>query len=52
VEVGLVALAGGAEVEEGAVFALGVGKGAEGLSVELEEGVVLVEHGGVPGFGD
>jgi len=47
-----VALAGGAEFEQGAAFALGVGEGAEGLGVEFDEGVVLIEHGGVPGFGD
>ena len=51
-EFGEVALAGGADFEQGAVFAVGVGEGAEGLGVELDEGVVLVEHGGVPGFGD
>ena len=51
-EFGHVALAGGADVEQGATVALGFGEGAEGLSVELDEGVVLVEHGGVPGFGD
>ena len=51
-ELGEVALAGGAEFEQRAVFALGVGEGAEGLGVELDERVVLVEHGGVPGFGD
>jgi len=47
-----ITLAGGAELEEGAVFALGVGEGAEGLAVELDERVVFVEHGGVPGFRD
>ena len=51
-EFGDVALAGGADLEQGAVRALGVGEGAEGLGVELDEGVVLVECGGVPGFGD
>ncbi len=50
-ELGEVALAGGTEFEEGAVFAFGVGEGAEGLGVELDEGVMLIEHGGVPGFG-
>ena len=51
-EFGQVALAGGTEFEQGAVFALGVGEGAEGLGVKLDEGVMLVEHGGVPGCGD
>ena len=52
VELGEVALAGGADFEEGTVLAPRVGEGAEGLGVELDEGVVLVECGGIPGFGD
>ncbi len=52
VEVGLVALAGGAEFEQGAGSAVGFGEGAEGVGVELDEGVVIGEDGGVPGFGD
>ena len=51
-EFGEIALAGGAEFEEGAVLAFGVGEGAEGLGVKLDQGVMLIEHGGVPGFGD
>ncbi len=50
-ELGEVALAGGAYVEERAAVAFWVREGAEGLGVELDEGVMLVEHGGVPGFG-
>ncbi len=52
VEFGEVALAGGADLQEGAVGAFGVGEGAEGVGVELDEGVVVVEEDGVPGFGD
>ncbi len=51
-EFGEVTLAGGTEFDERAVFAPGVGEGAEGLGVKLDEGVMLIEHGGVPGFGD
>ena len=52
VEFGQVAPAGGADVEQRAAVAFRFGESAEGLSVELDERVVLVEHGGVPGFGD
>jgi hypothetical protein len=34
------------------MVALGFREGAEGLGVELDDGVVFVKHGGVPGFGD
>ena len=51
-EFGEVALARGADFEQGAGGAFGVGEGAEGVGVELDEGVVVVEEGGVPGFGD
>ncbi len=45
-------MACGAEFEQRAVLALGFGEGAEGLGVQFDERVVLIEHGGVPGLGD
>ena len=47
-----VALAGGTDAKQRAAVALGFGEGAKSLGVEFDERVVLVKHGGVPGFGD
>lgn len=46
------AFAVGAYLQQWALVAAGLGEGAKGLRVQLDEGVMLVEHGGIPFWRD